>query len=170
MLEPDERWICVQAHAHKERLAAENLRRQNYRCFMPAVLRQIRHARQTRTELRPFFPRYLFVVLDPARQQWRPIRNTFGVSGLIMGDESPKLVPEGVVEALINATDQLGSLDFRDNLAVGQSVRLLTGPFADFIGSLERLDANGRVAVLLEIMGGQRRVVTERVALQALST
>jgi transcriptional antiterminator RfaH len=33
------------------------------------------------------------------------------------------------------------------------------GPFADFVGELEYLDDNGRVRVLLEIMGGKMRVM-----------
>jgi transcriptional antiterminator RfaH len=40
----------------------------------------------------------------------------------------------------------------------GQGVRVTAGPFADFVGELEHLDDNGRVRVLLEIMGGRMRV------------
>jgi hypothetical protein len=32
------------------------------------------------------------------------------------------------------------------------------GPFAEFVGELEHLDPNGRVRVLLELMGGKTRV------------
>jgi Transcription antiterminator len=43
-------------------------------------------------------------------------------------------------------------------LKKGQTVRVTAGPFADFVGELEHLDDNGRVRVLLEIMGGKMRV------------
>ena len=169
-LRAEERWICVQTQAHKEMLAADNLRRQDYQCFVPSVFRQVRHARRVHTMLKPFFPRYVFAVLDLVRQPWRPVLHTIGVSSVIMGSERPKVVPEGIVEALIGATDSAGSLDFRDGLRVGQKVRLLTGPFADFVGRLERLDDKGRVAVLLDVMGGERRLWAERAAMQALSS
>jgi hypothetical protein len=38
----------------------------------------------------------------------------------------------------------------------GKAVRILSGPFADFIGTLEQLDEAGRVQVLLELMGSHR--------------
>jgi transcription antitermination factor NusG len=38
----------------------------------------------------------------------------------------------------------------------------MAGPFADLIGQLEHLDDNGRVRVLLEIMGGSTRVALPR--------
>jgi transcriptional antiterminator RfaH len=43
-------------------------------------------------------------------------------------------------------------------LKEGQAVKVTAGPFADLVGQLERLDDNGRVRVLLEILGGKVRV------------
>lgn len=169
-LQANERWICVQSRPHKELAAAENLRDQDYRSFVPTVWRQIRHARKTKTVRRPFFPRYFFVILNASLQPWRPIWSTSGVSSVIMENERPKAVPEGIVEALVSATDKGGSLDFKDSLSVGQSVRLLNGPFADLIGTLEQLNANGRVTVLLDILGGERRMTTDTAALQAVNS
>ncbi|MCP6756544.1 hypothetical protein NL533_33465, partial [Klebsiella pneumoniae] len=38
-------------------------------------------------------------------------------------------------------------------LTEGQGVRILLGPFADFVRTLKRLDGSGRVQVLLNLMG-----------------
>jgi transcriptional antiterminator RfaH len=43
-------------------------------------------------------------------------------------------------------------------LKQGQTVVVTAGPFADLVGQLERLDDNGRVRVLLELMGGKVQV------------
>jgi transcriptional antiterminator RfaH len=51
------------------------------------------------------------------------------------------------------------------NLVQGQSVRILSGPFADSIGELERLDDAGRVRVLLEMMGTAVPIILDRAAL-----
>jgi transcriptional antiterminator RfaH len=64
----------------------------------------------------------------------------------------------GVVEALQVTCDERGVLLHHGQLRLGQSVRLLTGPFSDFIGELDALSDSGRVRVLLEIMG--RKVST----------
>ena len=56
------------------------------------------------------------------------------------------------MESLIERSDEnLTRLDA--GLTEGQCVRILSGPFADFVGTLARLDGAGRVQVLLELMG-----------------
>jgi transcriptional antiterminator RfaH len=64
-----------------------------------------------------------------------------------------------VVESLIEAADIDGNIQFDFHLKEGQLVRVTSGQFADFVGELEHLDDNGRVRVLLEIMGGKMSVV-----------
>jgi transcriptional antiterminator RfaH len=44
-------------------------------------------------------------------------------------------------------------------------VRILSGPFADFVGTLKRLEETGRVQVLLEMMGTAVPVTLHRSAL-----
>ncbi|MEF3364980.1 hypothetical protein V3H18_00365 [Methylocystis sp. 9N] len=56
---------------------------------------------------------------------------------------------------------------FDRNLREGQSVRVVAGPFASAIGILERLDANGRVRVLLDIMNGKVSAYLDCSALEA---
>jgi transcription antitermination factor NusG len=79
--------------------------------------------------------------------------------------DSAPLVPEGIVESLIERTDESNLTRLDDGLAPGQSVRILTGPFADFVGTLERLDEAGRVRVLLDMMGTAVPVALHRSAL-----
>ncbi len=50
-------------------------------------------------------------------------------------------------------------------MAVGQKVRILAGVFAEQIGLLQRLDGNGRVRLLLDIMGGRIGVTLPSTAL-----
>jgi transcription antitermination factor NusG len=49
-----------------------------------------------------------------------------------------------------------------DGLVAGQSARVLAGPFADQLVTIEALPGSGRVKVLLEIMGGTRSVQLDR--------
>ena len=69
------------------------------------------------------------------------------------------------MEALIEHTDEAALTLFQTGLSAGQSVRILTGPFANFVGTLERLDDAGRVRVLLEMMGTAVPVALHRSAL-----
>jgi len=74
-------------------------------------------------------------------------------------------VPEGIVETLIANSDEANLALFTSGLTTGQSVRVLSGPFANFVGKLERLDGAGRVRVLLEMMGTAVPVALRRSAI-----
>ena len=126
-----------------------------------------RHARKFRTELAPVFPGYMFVILDIGRHRWRSVNGTFGVQRLIMDGDRPLAVVPGVVETLVVSSDHRGVLVYKsDELLVGDRVRLLAGPFSGALGILQRLDGNGRVQLLLDLLGGPVKVtvVRDRVA------
>src|SRR3954453_21594915 len=161
-----DRWYLVYTLPQQEAQAEYQLRRQGFRPFLPRLSRTIRHARKLRNVRAPAFSRYLFVPLDLSASGWTPINGTIGVSRLIMAHGKPQPVPPGVVETLIENTDGAGILKFGEQLQVGQAVQILSGPFANAIGELERLDANGRVKVLLDIMNSRIREKFSRSGLQ----
>jgi transcription elongation factor/antiterminator RfaH len=152
-LKQNERWFLVHTQPKSERKAEMHLGAQGFRTHLPAIQKTIRHARQLRTVRAPLFPRYLFLILDPGRDRWLSVQSTVGVSSLFTCDDRPVPVPAGVVETLIENTDEANLTLFTRGLVAGQSVRILAGPFADFVGTLERLDDAGRVRVLLDMMG-----------------
>ena len=153
-----ERWYVVRTLAQRERHAAQQLANQNYCAFLPLHLKNRRHARKVETISTPLFPRYLFVILDRSRDRWRSINGTLGVERLLMCGGEPQPVPPGLVENLIQAADDESIIHFDYAFRPGQKIKVTSGPFADFIGRLERLDDRGRVSVLLELMGGSVRV------------
>jgi transcription antitermination factor NusG len=153
-LKRGERWFVARVHPNRENSAQFNLTRLGFRSFAPRLKRTIRHARKSRDVLAPLFPGYIFLILDLSKDRWRTVNNTFGVASLIMGAERPMPVPEGVVEGLLVA-ENFGPvrLDSESDFEIGQQVRILSGPFTDALCRLVHLDDNGRVRVLLELMG-----------------
>jgi transcriptional antiterminator RfaH len=81
----DSSWIVVNTYAHKELIAIENLERQQYASYFPMIRTRVRHARRSRDVLRPLFPDYLFVSVDPEHERWRPILSTLGVRSRLSG-------------------------------------------------------------------------------------
>jgi transcription elongation factor/antiterminator RfaH len=160
-----ERWFLAHAQPKSECKAELHLGAQGFRTYLPQIQKTIRHARQLKTVRAPLFPRYLFVILDLERDRWLSVRSTVGISRLFTTqDGRPVPVPVGIVEALIEQSD--GGLTRLDvGLVKGQPVRVLSGPFADFVGTLERLDGGGRVQVLLKLMGTAVPVSVHRSAL-----
>ena len=164
-LEGNERWFLVHTLPHGERRAQLHLGAQGLRTHFPTIEKTIRHARQLRTVRAPLFPRYVFLILDLGRDRWLSVWGTAGVSSLYSCGDRPVPVPEGIVETLIENSDEANLALFTSGLVTGQSVRILSGPFANFVGTLERLDAAGRVRVLLEMMGTAVPVVVRRNAI-----
>lgn len=164
--EDGDRWFAVHTLPHREFGAAKQLEFQGYRPFLPLHWKTVRHARRFRTIKAPFFPRYLFLRLNLARDRWRSVNGTFGVSRLVMAGDLPMPVPHGIVEALAEITDSGGVLTFSSLMQPGQKVRILTGPFAERIGELRHADDKNRVQILLDVMGVQ---VTVRATTQALA-
>jgi transcription elongation factor/antiterminator RfaH len=161
-LELGERWYVARTLAQRELQASKQLANQGYRVFVPRYWKNRRHARKVETVSVPLFPRYIFVIFDPTRDRWRSINGTIGVDRLLTYCGEPQSVPHGVVESLVAAADPQGNVQFHFNLKEGQAIKVIAGPFADLVGQLERLDDNGRVRVLLELMGGSVRVTLPR--------
>ena len=164
-LEGNQRWFLAHTLPRSELQAQLHLGAQGFRTYFPQILKTVRHARQLRTVRAPLFPRYLFLILDLGRDRWLSARSTVGVSCLFTCDSRPVPVPVGIVESLIEGTDESDLTLLDTGLATGQPVRILRGPFADLVGTLERLDRTGRVRVLLDLMGGRIPVVLHRSAL-----
>ena len=163
-VEGGERWYLAHTLPKSEHRAQLHLRAQGFRTFLPRISKTIRHARQFRKVQAPLFPRYMFLIIDPMRDRWLSVRSTVGVASLFTCEGRPVPVPEGVVENLIAHSD--GSLTRVDiGLTKGQSVRIVSGPFANLVGTLDRLDEAGRTRVLLSIMGSSVPVAIHRLAL-----
>jgi transcriptional antiterminator RfaH len=149
------RWYAVQCQPNRERAAAHHLAFQSFNVFLPCRERTRRHARRIETVRRPYFPGYLFVTLDMSKDRWRSINGTCGVVRIVSQGDRPAPAPRGVIEALKTACDDKDVLSWRPELKPGQSVRVVAGPFAEFIGEVDRLTDSERVFVLLELMGAR---------------
>ncbi|MER8402792.1 transcription termination/antitermination NusG family protein [Mesorhizobium sp. M1348] len=152
---PATRWYAASVFPGKEHVAERHLRMQGFQPFVPRCEKTVRHARRLETRVAAYFPGYMFIALDVALQRWRSINGTFGVRSLVMQGDRPLPVPSGLVERFIALTGRHGLLDFSGGLAAGASVRILSGPFAEMIGRLDRLDPAGRARVLVAIMNGE---------------
>ena len=158
----NERWFLVHTLPRKEQQAHMHLGMQGFRSYLPQYRRTIRHARQLRTVRAPLFPSYLFVILDLGRDRWLSVRSTIGVAQLVGSSDRPLAVPHGIIESLIAHANDANLALFGDCLQKGQKVRIAIGPFAEFIGTLDRLDDSGRVRVLLEMMGSEICISLQR--------
>jgi transcription elongation factor/antiterminator RfaH len=147
------KWYVVHTQSRAESQVIYQLERQGFRVFCPRFRRTVRHARKTRNVLAPLFPNYLFVRLDISRDHWRSINGTRGVVRLLMQGETPQPVPHNVIDSLRARTRADGTFDWTPNLKVGGPIRIVNGPFLEFLGTLQSFNAAKRVQVLLDLLG-----------------
>jgi transcriptional antiterminator RfaH len=152
-------WFIAQLKPNGINNALRNLGRQGFAVFHPrqTATRRVRDKLVTREE--PVFPGYLFVTFDPATAPWRRINATLGVARLLTTPSlQPATVPPAFMAALMTRFTPEGLVRPPEVLNPGDLVRIQTGPFADVVTRIESLDRDGRVGVLLEVMGQAVRV------------
>ena len=167
-----ERWYVVQTQPNRERTAQLNLDRQGYEVMLPQFYKMRRHARRTERVLRPFFPGYLFVKLDPNLTPWRAINSSIGVARLVtFSDSLPSPVPEGVVELFQYSQDEYGAVTHNalSGIRKGASLRISNGAFAGLEAVFEAQTDTKRVIVFLEILGRSTRIETSRDDVEVLA-
>jgi transcriptional antiterminator RfaH len=151
-------WIAASTHHFKEAVAIENLARQGYRAYCPMIRRKTRHARRLREVIRPLFPGYVFVQLDLAREQWRPILSTIGVRALIRFGDTFGVVPEAFLNE-IRGREQGGVLPMtRHTFEPGKKVRMCDGPFSGLLATVLAASESDRLLVLMDLLNRSVRV------------
>ena len=161
------RWYVAQLKPNSHRIALGHLERQGFVAFVPmhATTERLRGAFRTRSK--PLFPGYVFLQFDPAAAGWSKINATRGVTRLICSGAVPRPVPEGVMQALLARADAAGSGTTEAVFDPGDTVAVTQGPFADFVATVEKMSADERVWVLLELMGRETRVAVPAAQLRA---
>ena len=151
-------WYLVQYKPNSHRLAVRNLQRQGFETFLPLQENTLRKATHFSVDLRPLFPGYMFVGVELNAIPWRAINSTIGVSRLVSLANNYKPLPINLISSLMLRCDKNGKLLPPKTLNVGDGVEVLTGPFADFVATVEKIDAQRRIWVLMEFMGQNTRM------------
>jgi transcriptional antiterminator RfaH len=151
-------WFLVQFKPNSHSIAKRNLVRQGFQTFLP-LHEETRRARgRFTTWMRPLFPGYLFVAFDITTDGWRKVNSTHGVTRIVSLGNKPTPVPRDLVDQLMQRCDCEGQMLPRDAFEPGDAVEVIKGPFANFIATVHNIDADRRIWLLMEIMGGQNRV------------
>lgn len=154
-------WGAVQTQANREALAEAQLTRQGFECWCPLIPSKVRTGQKYTLKLKPLFPGYLFVRIDLAAR-WSVIESTIGVSRIVKSGSAPSALPCGFVEELRERADELGSAWFNEKLSEGDTVRLVSGAFDNWVGRVMSLPDRDRVTLLLQMVGRDVPVTVPR--------
>ena len=153
-------WFILQFKPNSHHLAAKNLNRQGFETFLPLHETTSRRLSRFINTSKPLFPGYMFIRFDKAESEWHKINNTYGVSRLITFNSTLKSIPTIFVDHLMKRYDLSGKLIPIQKLKKGDQVEVLKGPFANFIATVEKYEADQRIWILMDLMGRKTEIQT----------
>ncbi len=111
------------------------------------------------------FPGYLLVRMDLDDDSWRVVRDTPGVTGFVGGGAKPTPLSRKDVETFLGVKETGGvekKARPRLEFDVGEQVRVVAGPFADFNGAISEINVDqSKLKVLVNIFGRETPVELE---------
>jgi len=108
---------------------------------------------QRRITEKKIFPGYILVEMLMTDDSWYAVRNTPGVTGFVgMGKKPTPLRPEEVQRIMKRMEEEAPKI--KVTFLPGQRVRIIDGPFTDFVGNVDDIDMDkSKVRVLVAFFG-----------------
>jgi transcriptional antiterminator RfaH len=152
------KWLVAQIKPNVHDLAFRNLERQGFETFMPKIKVTKKKENKFINKEVLLFPGYAFIGVDLKKSDWTKINSTYGVSKLLRFNDKPSEVPlDLVVELKKRFQDNINPV-INEKLKRGDTIKFNNGPFSELIAYIESVDEKNRIYVLLEMMGGDRKL------------
>jgi transcriptional antiterminator NusG len=163
----DKRWYVIHTYSGHEERVKKNLEQRVK--FMDAAneISQVEipteqeievRGGKRRTVTRKILPGYVLVQMKMNETSWSVVRNTPGVTGFVGSGNTPTPLQEkevGEILKQMSAEAPKVKVGFRK----GQSIRVIDGPFIDFVGVVDEINMEkGKVKVLLSLFGQETPV------------
>jgi transcriptional antiterminator NusG len=104
------------------------------------------------------FPGYVMVEMINTDDSWYVVRNTPGVTGFVSSGTRPVPLQEREVRSILR---QMGLVTekVRSDIAIGQPIKVITGPFSGFGGEVEEVHPErGKLRVRINMFGRETPV------------
>jgi transcriptional antiterminator NusG len=105
------------------------------------------------------FPGYVLIRMELDDRSWSVVRNTPGVTGFVGSEGNPEPLTRAEYNKIMKRTSVEAPKKTTANLEVGQSVKVVNGPLADFDGVVSEVSPEaGKVKVMVSIFGRETPV------------
>lgn len=105
-----------------------------------------------------FYPGYILVEMELNDETWHLIRSTPRVTGFV-GGTKPIALSEEEISVILQQIEKGPVPQVKTQFQKGDSIRIIDGPFTNFVGSVEDVDMDhGRLNVMVSIFGRQTPV------------
>jgi transcription termination/antitermination protein NusG len=108
---------------------------------------------QRQTVQRKVFPGYVLVKMVMDDDSWHVVRNTPGVTSFVGMGNKPTPLADDEVQSITKAMTAEAP-KVKVSMGIGDSVRIMDGPFADFRGTIDEINQErGKIKVLVSFFG-----------------
>ena len=169
----DKKWYVVTTYSGHEESVKEKLLMRTESMGMQDNIFRVIVPETTEIEIKDgvkkekkkkMFPSYVVVEMVMSDEAWYIVRNTPGVTGFIgssgKGAKPTPLLPEEIDHILVQMG--MSRVDIEDELASGDKVGIVDGPFKGMEGNIKDIDLeNNRITVMIDLFGQETSVEVE---------
>lgn len=158
----EKEWYVVHTYSGHENKVKANLERRIgatgmqdkiFRVLVP-IEEKVETKQGKRTIVnKKIFPGYVLVEMMMTEETWYIVRNTPGVTGFISSGTKPLPLPEDEIKEILRG---MGIREARPEIKFerGQSVKVIEGPFEEFVGVIQEIYPDrGKLKVLVSMFG-----------------
>lgn len=174
----DKKWYVVHTYSGYENKVKTNLEKRVqsmemedkiFRVLVP-MEDEVETARDGKKRLvkKKVFPGYVLVEMVVTDDSWYVVRNTPGVTGFVGSGTKPIPLEDHEIRRILR---QLGGdeVKVRINFELGQSVRIISGPFENFAGTIEEINQEKqKVKVRVSLFGRETPVELDYTQVDAI--
>ncbi len=160
------RWYIIHAYSGFENKVRDQILADATRLGLEALVEAVEVPTEQVTEVRrgkkiqserKFFPGYVLAKLSMNDDVYHLVKNTPKVTGFLGSMGKPQPISEGEASRILNTREEAAAApkqQVKVDYEIGDSVKVLDGPFATFNGIVEELDFDkNKVKVAVSIFG-----------------
>lgn len=160
-------WYVIHTYSGHENKVAATLKQKIKASSLENSILDIMVPTQEKIEVREgkkvtlqekIFPGYILVKMKLNDETWHTVRSTAGVTSFVGIGNKPTPLSDAEVNA-IQKFSELEAPTYKAAFTLGEAVRIVDGPFAEFLGTVDEInEEKGKVKVLVSIFGRETPV------------
>ena len=171
----DARWYVVHTYSGYENKVKEDLEKTVANRNLQDLILEVKYpteqvtefkegSKKSRTVERKVYPGYVMVKMVMTDRTWYVVRNTTGVTGFVGPGSKPIPLTDEEVTAM-----GIERIQLEMNVEIGETVRIISGAFANFMGEIQAIDPEKQtVTVLITLFGKETPCELDFVDIQKL--
>lgn len=174
---PNARWYVIHTYSGHENKVATALKQRIESERLEDKILEILVPMQDKIEIKggkkievkeKIFPGYILIKMFLDDASWLAVRTIQGVTSFVGIGNKPTPISDAEVKTIMQFT-QTAAPVFKQVFIVSDTVKIIDGPFADFIGKVDSVDEEkGKVKVLVSIFGRETPVELDFLQVQKI--